>query len=114
MLEIRLVTLLAISAAVIFINGVIFIKFCHTYKSKCKLIIPITNKTEDIELIVRTIVYKLADEYPEATVLLINFNADSEKIRIFEKLMENSCDYTIINSEKSSENICKIIDNMLY
>lgn len=108
MLEIRLIALLAISVAVIFINGVILIKSCHTYKSTCKLIIPITNKTEDIEFIVRTLIYKVADEYPEAIVLLINFNADIEKIYIFEKLMERSCNYTIIDSQKSSENICNI------
>lgn len=98
MLEIRLIALLAISVAVIFINGVILIKSCHTYKSTCKLIIPITNKTEDIEFIVRTLIYKVADEYPEAIVLLINYNADIEKIYIFEKLMERSCNYTIIDS----------------
>ncbi|MBQ5319409.1 MAG: hypothetical protein J6K17_09965 [Oscillospiraceae bacterium] len=114
MLEIRLIALFAISVAVILINGVIIIKSCHTYKSSCKLLVPVTNETEDIELIVRTLVYKLADEYPEATVLLINFNADSEKIRIFEKLMEHSCNYTIINCEKSSENVCNIAESVLY
>lgn len=114
MLEIRLIALFAISVAVILINGVILIKSCHTYKSNCKLIVPISNETEDIELIVRTLVYKLADECPEATVLLINFNADSEKIRIFEKLMEHSCNYIIINCEKSSENVCNIAESVLY
>ena len=114
MLEIRLIALFAISAAVILINGIILIKSCHTYKSSCKLIIPVTNETEDIELIVRTLVYKLAEECPEATVLLINFNADSEKIRIFEKLMERSCQYTIVNCEKSSENICNIAESVIY
>ncbi len=114
MLEIRLITLFAISATVILINGVILVKSCRTYKSSCKLIIPITKETEDIELIVRTLVYKLADECPEASVVLINFNADSEKIRIFEKLMEHSCNYTIINYEKSSENVCNVAESVLY
>lgn len=114
MLEIRLIALFVISAAVILINGVILIKSCRTYKSICKLIIPVTNETEDIELIVRTLVYKLADECPEATVVLININADSEKICIFEKLMERSCNYTIINCEKSSENVCNIVESMIY
>lgn len=114
MLEIRLIALFAISVALIFINGIILVKSCNTYKSSCKLIIPITNETEDIELIVRTLVYKFADECPEASVVLINFNADGEKIRIFEKLMEHSCKYTIINYEKSSENVCNIIESMLY
>ncbi len=114
MLEIRLIALFAISVAVILINGILLIKPYHTYNSNCKLIIPVTNETEDIELIVRTLVYKLADEYPEATVLLINFNANSEKIRIFEKLMEHSCNYTIINYEKSSENVCNIAESVLY
>lgn len=114
MLEIQLIALFTISAAVILINGIILIKSCHTYKSNCKLIVPISNETEDIELIVRTLVYKLADECPEATILLINFNADSEKIRIFEKLMEHSCNYTIINCEKSSENVCNTAESVLY
>ena len=114
MLEIQLIALFTISATVILFNGLILIKSCRTYKSNCKLIIPVTNETEDIEFIVRTLVYKLADEYPEATVLLINFNADSEKIRIFEKLMERSCKYTIINYEKSSENICNMAESVLY
>lgn len=114
MLEIRLIALFTISVAVILINGVILIKSCRTNKNSCKLIIPITNETEDIELIVRTLVYKLADKFPEAIVILINFNADSEKIRIFEKLMERSCQYTIINYEKSSENVCNIVESVLY
>ena len=114
MLEIQLIALFAISAAVILINGIILIKSSHTYKSNCKLIIPVTNETEDIEFIVRTLVYKLADECPEASVMLINFNANSEKIRIFEKLMEHSCNYTIINCEKSSENVCNIAESVLY
>ncbi len=114
MLEIRLISLFAISAAVILINGVILINSCYTYKRNCKLIVPVTSETEDIELIVRTLVYKLADECPEVTVLLINFNADNEKIRIFEKLMEHSCNYTIINYEKSSENVCNIVESMIY
>lgn len=114
MLEIQLIALFAISVVVIFINGLILIKSCNTYKSSCKLIIPITNETEDIELIVRTLVYKFADECPKASVVLINVNADSEKIRIFEKLMERSCNYSIINNEKSSENICNIVESVLY
>ena len=114
MLEIRLIALFAISAAVILINGIILIKTCHTRKNNFFLILPVTNETEDIELVVRKLVYKVADEYPEVTVLLINFNADEEKIRIFEKLMEHSCGYTIINYEKSTENICNIIESVLY
>lgn len=114
MLEIRLIALFVVSAAVILVNGIILIKSCHTQKNKCTLIIPITNETDDIELIVRTLVYKLADECHDAAVILVNINADSEKIKIFEKLMEHSCNYTIIKQEKSSENICNIIESMLY
>lgn len=114
MLEIRLIILFAVSFAVILINGVILIKSCSTRKNNCVLLIPVTKETEDIELVVRTLVYKLADEYPKATVVLVNFNADDEKIQIFRKLMEHSCNYTIINYEKSPENICNIIESVLY
>lgn len=114
MLEFRLITLFAVSAAVILVNGIILIKSCRTSKNSCKLIITVTKETEDIELIVRTLVYKLADKCPDISVVLINADADSEKISIFEKLMEHSCDYTIIKYQKSSENICNIIESMLY
>ena len=62
--------------------------------------ITLTKETEDIELIVRTLVYKLTEKYPDISVVLINADADSEKLAIFEKLMENSCNYKIIKQEK--------------
>ncbi len=114
MLEIYLIILFVVSFLVILVNWIIVANSCCTGKSACILILPVTNETEDIELIVRKTVYKVAESYPEITVALINYNADNEKILIFKKLMENFCKYTIINSEKSSENICNIIENVIY
>ncbi|MGN0675245.1 MAG: hypothetical protein ACI4KG_05805 [Oscillospiraceae bacterium] len=86
---------------------------CNMKKSGVLLFIPVTQNTLDLEFIVRNCVFRLAEEYPETTVILINFSSDIENIRIFEKLMICSCKYIIINSEECSENICKIIDNMI-
>ncbi len=114
MLEIQLIALFVIACSVIIINGIICVKSCRTRKYKCVMLIPITDKTENIELIVRKLVYSFAENCPETEVVLVNFNADDEKIMIFEKLMESRCSYTIINSEKCSENICNIIESMVY
>ncbi len=114
MLEMRLIALFAVSAAVILFNGIIIIKSCPTQKNSCKLTITATKEMEDIEWIVRTLVYKLVDKYPDILVVLIDIDADREKIYIFEKLMEKSCNYTIIKFEKNSENICNVIESMLY
>lgn len=114
MLEIQLMMLFIISLAVIIINGIVIIRNYHTPKKNYILIVPLSKDSEDIELIVRKVIYKLANEYPEAIVVLVNFNADEEKIQIFKKLMKHSCKYIIVNCEKSSENVCNIIESVIY
>ncbi len=116
MLEIRLLLIFLACAALIFINGLAAINSVsyNMKKSGVLLFIPVTKNTADLEFIVRNCVFRLAEEYPETIVILLNFSSDSENIRIFEKLMTCSCKYTIINSEECSENICKIIDSVIY
>lgn len=116
MLEIQLWLIFGTCAAIILINGLVIVKSVKSIVQKPNviLIIPVTENTEDMEFIVRNCVYRFAEEYPETMVILINFGAKEEDIRIFEKLMEYSCRYKIINSEECSENICKLIDSVIY
>ncbi len=113
MLEIRLLSLLIICVATLVIGGIIAVR---SYKNcgKCCIVIPVTADSENIELVLRETALKFVRAYPETEVLLINFSADPEKILICERLLGNSCKYSVINSEKTSENICNIMQSVVY
>lgn len=115
MLEIRLLLLFGICLAAVLINGLVIVKFCFSGVRETVpiVVVPLTEDMETPEFIVRNLVYRIAERCPEAVVAAVNLGADSETLRIFEKLMERSCRYEIIDAEECSENICKILENMI-
>lgn len=114
MLETKLFILFGICLAAVLINGFVIIKF---YTSGNRGVVPIIavplTKELEPEFIVRNFVYRIAEECPETIVAAINFGAEDENIRIFEKLMEHSCRYEIIDSENCSESICRILRDIV-
>lgn len=115
MLEYQLLLLFGVCAAVVLISGFIIVKFYRGAEKPCcpVIAIPLTPDKANVEFIVRNCVYPVADKCPEALVMVIDFGAEIETIRVFEKLMYKSCRYEIINSEECSENICKIMKDMI-
>ncbi len=115
MLEYRLLLLFGACAAVVLISGLVIVKFYRGAEKPCCpiVMVPLTPGAENLEFIVRNCVYSAAEKCPETLAVAIDFGADRETVRIFEKLMEHSCRYEIINSEECYENICKIMQNML-
>lgn len=111
MLETKLLLLFGICFAAVLINGLVIVKF---YKAGSREAVPVvvvllTKNMETPEFIVRNCVYRIAERCPETIVAVVNFGADSETLNIFEKLMEHSCRYEIIDAENCSESICKIL-----
>ncbi len=115
MLEYRLLMLFGLCAALVLISGFVTVKFYRSGEKPCcpVIAIPLTPDAESVEFIVRNCVYPVADKCPGALAAAIDFGAGSETVRIFEKLMERSCRYEIINLEECSKNICKIVKDML-
>lgn len=115
MLEIKLLLLFGICLAVVLINGLVIVKF---YASGNRgvvpvVVVPLTSNMETPEFIVRNCVYRIAERCPETIVAAIDFGADSEILNIFAKLMKHSCRYELIDAEDCSENICKILENLM-
>lgn len=113
MLETKLLLLFGICLAAVLINGLVIVKF---YKAGSReavpvVVVPLTKNMETPEFIVRNCVYRIAERCPETIVAVVNFGADSETLNIFEKLMEHSCRYEIIDAEICSESICKIMED---
>ncbi|MBD5146256.1 MAG: hypothetical protein HDT21_10185 [Ruminococcus sp.] len=115
MLEIRLFTLFAVCLAAVLINGFVIIKFYSDENRETVpvVIVPLTPNMDTPEFIVRNCVYRIAERCPETIAAAVDFGADSETLRIFEKLMERSCRYEIINAEECPEKIFGILENML-
>lgn len=115
MLETKLLMLFGICLAAVLINGFVIVKFYAQGNRGAVpvVVIPLTKGMETPEFIVRNCVYRIAERCPETIVAAVNFGADSETLNIFEKLMRHSCRYEIIDSEVCSENICKILGNMV-
>lgn len=101
MLEIRLIVIFAVCAALLTVSGIIIAgsrddgKAPHVF-----LVLPVTENTQDIEFLVRECVYKAAELYPQTVVLLCDYGADKDTIRVFEKLMRFSCKYYILDRQK--------------
>jgi len=114
MLEYRLLLLFGLCAAVVVVSCFVIVKFYRVGEKSCRPVIAVPlADAASVEFIVRNCVYPLADKCPDTLAAAIDFGAGSETVRIFEKLMEKSCRYEIIKSEECSENVCKIIKNML-
>lgn len=115
MLEIRLLLIFFACAALILINGAIGVKLAKIAScgGKITVLIPITADTADVELIIRSCVYKLAEQSSGIEVIFCNFGADKETLLILERLMQKSCKYSIVSSEEYVEKVCKAAKNMV-
>ena len=115
MLETKLLLLFGVCFAVVLINGFVTVKFYFDGNRKTvpMVIVPLAKDLDTPEFIVRNCIYRIAEKCPEAIVAAVNFGSDGETVHIFEKLMEHSCRYEIINSEDCPEKICNILESML-
>lgn len=115
MLEIKLLLLFGICLAAVLINGLVIVKFYASGNREAVpvVVVPLTRNMETPEFIVRNCVYKIAERCPETIVAAVNFDADRESLNIFEKLMEHSCRYELIDAEDCSENICNILGSLI-
>lgn len=115
MLEIKLLAIFVLCILFLAIGCVIAVKSAGKAAESPKIVImlPVNANTQDVEFIVRNYIYKAAEQYPETAVILCNYGAGEETVRIFEKLMKNFCKYYVADGENSEENVCKIINNMV-
>lgn len=115
MLEIKLIAVFAVCTAFLLIYGIISVKsVCKSgNKFKICIVMPVGADTADIEFLVRSCIYRAAEEYPEAAAVLYDMGAKDETIRIFERLMQYKCRYYVVNSHDSKENVCKITNNVI-
>ena len=115
MLEIKLIAIFAICTACLLVYGIIIVKSVCKAGNKFKICImlPAGKDTADIEFMVRSFVYRAAEQYPEAVAVLYDMGAEEETICIFERLMQYKCRYYVVNSQDCKENVCKIIDSVI-
>lgn len=115
MLEIKLLTIFVLCILFLAAVGVIAVKSAEKSAGSPKIIImlPVNANTQDVEFVVRNYIYKTAEQYPETAVILCNYGAEEETVRIFEKLMDGVGKYYVTDVQNSEENVCKIISNMV-
>ncbi|MDE6132718.1 MAG: hypothetical protein K2G04_05015 [Oscillospiraceae bacterium] len=115
MIEIKLLTIFVLCTVFLTVSGIIIVRLAGKNGSDPRIFImlPVSKSTTDIEFLVRNCIYRAAEQYPETAVILCNYGAEDETIYIFEKLMKNFCRYYVADAEKSEENVCKIINNMV-
>lgn len=100
MLEMQLIAIFFACTAFLVISGVIIVNSANPAEidPRVLILLPVGKNTSDIEFIVRECIYKAAGEYPQPLILLCDFGAEEDTVRIFEKLMESSCNYFILDS----------------
>lgn len=115
MLETKLLLLFGICIAAVLINGLVIVKFYKAGNREAVpvVVVPLTKNMETPEFIVRNCVYRIAERCPETIVAAVDFGADRETLNIFEKLMEHSCKYELIDAEDCPENICKLLGSLI-
>ncbi|MCM1327854.1 MAG: hypothetical protein NC253_00300 [Ruminococcus sp.] len=115
MIELQLLAIFALCTAALVIFGITAVKQAEKNGSEPRIfiVLPAGKNTADIEFLVRSCIYRAAEQYPQAVALLCDYGAEEETVRIFEKLMEGVCEYYVADRENSAENVCKIIKNMV-
>ena len=115
MIGIQLAAIFFACTVFLVVSGLIIINSADTsgYPPRVFIILPVNEKTSDIEFIVRSYVYTVSEQYPEAAVMLCDCGADKDTVRIFEKLMDGFCSYCIIKQNDNEENVCKILNSMI-
>lgn len=97
MLEIKLIFLLCICAA--FAGLFLIYAFnCSLCKSTSEIYITVSadSSTENIEDIVRGVIFRSAEYCCNVEVILIDYGADDEIIEIFQKMLDNKYSYKIL------------------
>ena len=89
-------------AAILVVNGIYAVRSSESSGSLPKIyfILPVRENTSDIEFIVRTYIYKAAEQYPETVIIFYNMGAEEDTVKIFERLMEFSCRYYIVKDDE--------------
>lgn len=115
MVGIQLIAIFFACTFFLIVSGLIIINSEGScgYLPRVFIILPVNEKTSDIEFIVRSYIYAVSEQYPESAIMLCDNGADSDTIRVFEKLMDGFCRYCIIKQEDNEENICKILNDMI-
>ncbi len=86
-------------AAILIINGIYAVRTAGEREfPRAFLILPVYDDTSDIEFIVRQYIYKVVGQYPDVLIIFYDMGADSDTIRIFERLMEPVGGYCIVNN----------------
>ena len=100
MLEMQLITIFFACTAFLIISGIIIVNSSYPSENSPQvfILLPVGKNTSDIEFIVRECVYKAAEEFPGTLILLYDLGADKDTVQIFEKLMQSSCNYFILDS----------------
>ena len=106
MLEVKLIAIFFVCTAFLIISGIIIVRSAGKAENSPRIfmILPVGKNTSDIEFIVRDYIYKAAGKYPETMILFCDLGADKDTVYIFEKLMEFSCNYFIMDYSDLGQN----------
>ena len=115
MIEMQLIAIFFACTVFLAVSGLIIINSADTseYPPRVFIILPVNEKTSDIEFIIRSCVYAVSEQYPEAAVMLCDHGADEDTVLVFEKLMDGFCRYCIIKQNDNEENVCKILNSII-
>ena len=98
-IQLLYVLLLCVSAAVVFILGIIFER-SQLGSSIHLIILPVGKETQNIELIAREILAR-AEEVAEKTIVIIyDMGASDEQLLIFDKIAGNCLEYIVVKENK--------------
>lgn len=100
MVEIKLIFLLGICAAAAGLF-LLYVFNCSLCKSTAKIYIVVSadSRTENIEDIIRGVIYRSAEFCCNLEVILIDYGADDEIIEIFMKMLDNRYSYKILKPD---------------
>ncbi len=89
-------------AAILVINGIYAVRSSERsgHLPRIYFVLPVRENTCDIEFMVRQYIYKAAEEYPETVIIVYNMGAGKDTLEIFERLMEYSCQYYIVEDDE--------------
>ena len=107
MLEIQLIVIFFACTLFLVVSSISVVRASDNAESSPRIymVLPVGKNTSDIEFIVRDYIYKAAGKYPETMILLCDFGADKDTVYIFEKLMQFSCNYFIVDYSSSDDQI---------
>lgn len=108
MLEIKLTVLflVCLTAALIFLLIIIKDDYIDSSDRKSYFILPIAANTDNIEIIIRNVVFKAFEYYDDPYVVFVDYGASDDVKEIINVLMRNFENYTVIKySDELMQNI---------